>query len=100
MFGLQACWFEPFPFDVQLPRIEPGRIILPGTEPGVEEWSSDKGVELPVRFTGLTLGRFVLVPASPTTGVGFSHVARAEAIAMVERVGGVIAAAVLAGTSA
>jgi hypothetical protein len=96
MFGLRSCSFEPFPFDRQLPRIEPGRIVLPGTEPGVEQWSCDKGVELPVRFTGLTLGRFVLVPAMPTTGVGFSHVDRAEAIAMAESVGKVIAAALLA----
>ena len=77
-----------------------GRVILPGTEPGVERWSLDKGVELPVRFTGLTLGRFVLVPAMPTTGVGFSHVDRAEAIAMAERVGQAIAVALLAETSA
>jgi hypothetical protein len=100
MFGLRSCSFEPFPFDRQLPRIEPGRVILPGTEPGVERWSCDKGVELPVRFTGLTLGRFVLVPAMPTTGVGFSHVDRAEAIAMAESVGQVIAAALLAEISA
>jgi len=99
MFGLRACWFEPFPFDAQLPRIEPGRIVLPAAEPGVEPWSCDKGVELPVRSNGLTLGRFVLVPATPTTGVVFSHVDRAEAIAMVDPVGEVIAAALLAETS-
>jgi hypothetical protein len=100
MFGLRGCWFEPFPFEVQMPRIEPGRIILPGTEPGVEHWSCDNGVELPVRSAGLTLGRFVLVPATPTTGVGFSHVGRAEAIATAETVGEVVAAAVLAENSA
>src|SRR5437016_13149966 len=48
MFDLRACWFESFPFDAQLPRIEPGRIVLPGAEPGVEPWSCDQGVELPV----------------------------------------------------
>jgi hypothetical protein len=100
MFGLRACWFEPFPFDEQLPRIEPGRIMLPGAEPGVESWSCNHGVELPVRFARLTLGRFVLVAAMQTTGVRFSHVDRAEAIAMAEGVGEVIAAAILAETSA
>src|SRR5438477_8710338 len=87
MFALRACRFEPFPFDAQLPRIEPGRIVLPGAEPGVEPWSCDQGVELPVHSNGLTVGRFVLVPERPTTGVGFSHVDRAEAIAIVESVG-------------
>ena len=99
MFDLRACWFESFPFDAQLPRIEPGRIVLPGAEPGVEPWSCDQGVELPVHSNGLTVGRFVLVPETPTTGVGFSHVDRAEAIAMVESVGEVIAAAMVTETS-
>ena len=79
LFGLDACWYEPFPFDRQLPRIEPGRIVLPATEPGIEPWSCDLGVELPVRFSGLTLGRFVLVPSSPTVGVAFSPAAREAA---------------------
>jgi hypothetical protein len=100
MFGLRDCWFEPFPFDAQLPRIEPGRIVLPSAEPGVEQWSCDKGVELPVRFTGLTLGRFVLVPTTPTTGVALSHVDRSEAIAMVANLGDAIAGAMLAEVSA
>lgn len=95
MFGLRACWFEPFPFDVQLPRIEPGRIVLPADEPGVPSWSFDMGVELPVRYLGLTLGRYVLVPASPTTGVEFSPGRRAEAMSMVAPLGCSIAAAMI-----
>src|SRR5438445_13609558 len=58
MFGLRACWFESFPFDVQLPRIEPGRIVLGADEPGTSSWSLDLGVELPVRHCGLTIGRY------------------------------------------
>ena len=95
MFGLRACWFESFPFDSQLPRIEPGRIVLPAAEPGIEPWSFGTGVELPVRFRGLTLGRFVLVPAEQTTGVGFPPARRAEAISMAETVAAEVAAALL-----
>ena len=96
MLGLRACWFEPFPFDVQLPRIEPGRILLPAAEPGVAPWSLDAGIELPVRFSGLTLGRFVLVPASATSGVGFPPSARSDAISMAEHVGAAVGASMLA----
>jgi hypothetical protein len=94
-FGLRACRFEPFPFDVQLPRIEPGRVVLPAAEPGLAAWSGEPGVELPVRHCGLPVGRFVLVPESPTTGVGFSPTDRAEAISMTVGLGRVIAAAML-----
>ncbi len=96
MFRLHSCWFESFPFDVQLPRIEPGRIVLPADEPGVASWSGEAGIELPVRHGGLTLGRFVLVPVSPTTGVGFSVTARDEAMSISASVGARIASAVVA----
>jgi hypothetical protein len=96
-FDLRACRFEPFPFDAQLPRIEPGRIVVPAAEPGIAPWSGAAGVELPVRYRRLTLGRFVLIPVSPTTGVGFSPSARAAAISMVSGLGAVAAAAMLAG---
>ena len=98
LFGLRACWYESFPFDLQLPRIEPGRIVLPSDEPGVSSWSLDLGVELPVRYRGLTLGRYVLVPASPTIGVDFSPASRAEAISMVVPVGALIAEVLIAGS--
>ncbi len=98
-FGLCACRFEPFPFDVHLPRIEPGRVVLPAAEPGVAVWSGEPGVELPVRHFGLPVGRFVLVTQSSTTGVGFSPSDRAEAISMMVGVGRVIAAAMLADRS-
>jgi len=95
-FGLRDCRYESFPFDVQLPRIEPGRIVLPAGEPGVPSWSLDMGVELPVRHRGLTLGRYVLLPASPTTGVELSPASRAEATSMVVPLGTLIAAAMIA----
>ena len=81
---VDACWFEPFPFDEQLPRIETGRIVLPAEEPGVAPWQGRGGVELPVRSRGLTLGRFVLIPAEPTCGVSLPPSARARAIEIAE----------------
>ena len=95
LLGLRVCWFESFPFDGQLPRIEPGRIVLPPDEPGVSAWAGEAAVELPVRHQGLTLGRFVLVPAAPTCGISLSPAARADAIAMSEGVGARIAAAIV-----
>lgn len=95
LLGLRSCAFEAFPFDVQLPRIEPGRIVLPAAEPGVAPWTCDRGVELPVRHHGLTVGRFVLTPETPGVGVAFSRQARAGAIALADDFGSVIAAALM-----
>jgi hypothetical protein len=95
LLDLRGCWFEPFPFEVQLPRIESGRIVLPAEEPGIEPWTLDRGVELPVRFRSLTLGRYVLLPRTRTAGVALSSSARAAAIALAEEIGAPIAAAML-----
>ena len=92
LLDLRACWFEPFPFDELLPRIEHGRITLPMPEPGVAP-CSNFGVELPVRMNGLTLGRFVLVPPKPSVGVVFSPTARDQALALAERLGPPLAVA-------
>ena len=96
LLDLKACWFEPFPFDVVLPRIEHGRIVLPVPEPGLAAWS-DAGVELPVRWNGLTLGRFVLQPGEPTVGVGFCPTARDRVLVMATEVGAPLAAALTRG---
>jgi hypothetical protein len=96
LLDLRACWFEPFPFDTQLPRIEAGRIVLPVAEPGVAPWSS-VGVELPVVANGLNVGRFVLEPAAATVGVIFSPSARDRALAMAGRLGAPVAAALISG---
>jgi hypothetical protein len=97
MFGLKDCRYESFPFDAQLPRIEPGRILLPSAEPGLAPWEPGYGVELPVRTDGLTLGRFVLVPSGGSTcGAALSPRCRATAISLAERLAPVIAAAILA----
>jgi hypothetical protein len=96
LFDLRDCWFEPFPFEVQLPRIEPGRIVLPASEPGVRDWRFGGGIELPVRAHGLTLGRFILLPPEDTCGVALGANDRATAIDVVEAIAPTIADAVLA----
>jgi len=88
--GLRACHFEPFPFDALLPRVESDRIVLPHDEPGLrsyEDWQPHDGVELPVRYGALTLGRFVLVPREPTCGVAIPRGSRTVAILMARRAG-------------
>ena len=88
--GLRACRFEAFPFDRQLPQLEPERIVLPAQEPGVQPfaaWRSENGIELLVRFRRHVLGRFVLVPERPTCGVALPAAARADALAFADQVG-------------
>lgn len=97
LFGLRACWFEPFPFDAQLPRIEPGRIVLAPPEPGIAPWAIGAGVELPVRFGDLHLGRFVLALGRPTCGVALSPEGRARALELASEVAPVVARAIAEG---
>jgi hypothetical protein len=97
LLDLQACWYEPFPFDTLLPRIEDGRIVLPVPEPGVAPWSDAGGVELPVRSNGLSVGRFVLQCGAATVGVRFPPSARDRAIAIAGQVGPAIATALTGG---
>ena len=88
--GLRACWFEPFPFERLLPRLERDRVVIPAREPvllSCDERQATAGLELPVRYRGLKLGRFVLVTARPTCGVAISSSARSEAISIADRAG-------------
>jgi len=96
LLDLRACWFELFPFDNQLPRIEQGRIVLPVPEPGIAPWS-DSGVELPVVANGLNVGRFVLEPAVATVGVVFPPSARERVMAMANQIGAPVAVALIRG---
>jgi hypothetical protein len=87
---LRACWFEPWPYDCELPVIETNRIVLPADEPGVapfSTWSPDNGVALPVRSATLELGRFVLLSRTPTVGVAWTPEARARALALAAHLG-------------
>jgi hypothetical protein len=86
LLGLADCWFQPWPYDRQLPTIASGRVILPADEPGTigyVEWSTAEGVGLPVLRGGLEIGRFVLVPRIPTVGISWAPEVRAQALALV-----------------
>ena len=79
--GVVACDYEPFPFDATLPRIAPGRVVLPAAEPGIvsyARWSPADGVEVPVYSDGLLLGRFVVHGERATCGVAIPPETRAE----------------------
>ena len=94
LLDLRGSWFEPWPFERQLPRLEPGRVVLPPDEPGSRSygtWRPDDGIELPVRFGDLVLGRFVLVPAVHTVGVVLDPSARQRAIELAAAYGRVLA---------
>src|SRR5262245_24396831 len=89
LLALADCWFEPWPYDRQLPPITPGRVMLPADEPGTvgySEWCSADGVGLPVIRAGLEVGRFVLLPRIPTVGIDWSPELRAEALDLVARI--------------
>lgn len=73
--GVGACAYEAFPFDVSLPQIARGRVVLPADEPGVRpyaQWSPCDGVEVPVYAGALLLGRFVVRAERSTCGVTLS----------------------------
>jgi hypothetical protein len=91
---LRACWFESFPFDRQLPRLEADRVVLPATEPGLvpyADWAPEHGIELTVCARGHTLGRFVLVSERPTCGVAFPIAARRDAVEIAREAGDAVA---------
>jgi hypothetical protein len=82
LLSLADCWFEPWPYDRQLPTIARGRVILPADEPGTigyAEWSTTDGVGLPVIAGGLEIGRFVLLSRIPTVGIAWSPELRTRA---------------------
>ena len=86
--GVTACTYEPFPFDVTLPRVAPGRIVLPADEPGVRSyaaWSARDGVEVPVYDHHLLLGRFVVHADAATCGVAIPPASRAHMLELADR---------------
>ena len=96
LLDLRACWFEVFPFDPPLPRIEAGRIALPDDEPGLPAVSY-AGIELPIQLSGLTLGRIVLLPTAQSVAEVFAPSARERAIELAAELAAPVAAALTAG---
>jgi len=96
LFDLRACWFEGFPFDTPLPRLEPDRIARPVDEPGIPAVSY-AAIELPVRLNGLALGRIVLLPTARSVRTVFTPAARERAIAMAAELAAPVAAALTTG---
>ena len=92
---LAQCWFEQWPFDALLPRIERGRIVLPADVVGARScgaWMAEDGIELPVRIQALQVGRFVLVARAATTGVALPISSRDRALDIAERCASALAA--------
>ena len=96
LFDLRACWFEAFPFDTVLPRIEPERIMVPAGVPGNPPVCYTS-IELPVRLDGLTLGRIVLLPTALSLHEISSPSARETAIALAAELAAPVAAALRSG---
>ena len=99
---LVSCTFEPWPFETLLPRIERGRVVLPGDEVGARSyrtWTPADGIEVPVRINRLQIGRFVLVTSLATTGVALSISDRDRALDIAEACASVFADRLTEGVS-
>lgn len=88
---VETAQFERPPFTTVLPKLQHGRITIPGDEDAPREFSAD--VELPVWGAGRQVGRFVLHLAHAGTGVAISPDDRALAIALADQFGAAIAEA-------
>jgi hypothetical protein len=87
--------YEPWPYDAELPTMHSRGVTLPADEPGVasfRQWSPSDGVAIPVCGPdAFELGRFVVVPRSPSVGVVWKPSARARALDLAERYGSTLA---------
>jgi hypothetical protein len=92
---LAQCWFEQWPFDALLPRLERGRIVLPADVVGARSyaaWRAEDGIEVPVRIQELQVGRFVLVARAATAGVALPATSRDRALDIAEGCASALAA--------
>ncbi len=88
---VESAHFERPPFTTTLPKLQHGRITIPGDEDAPREFSAD--VELPVWGAGRQVGRFVLRMPQAGTGVAIAPDDRALAIALADQFGAAIAEA-------
>jgi Domain of unknown function (DUF4118) len=91
LFGLEACWFEPPPYESLSARLERGGAIVGGelrvTDRGFA--LPAEGVELPVMGRGRVHGRIVMMPKP---GRGASIEERVVAVALADQLGAALAA--------
>lgn len=85
---IESAHFERPPFTTALPKLQHGRITIPGDENAPREFSAE--VELPVWGAGRQAGRFVLHMPHAGTGVAISPDDRALAVALADQFGAAI----------
>jgi hypothetical protein len=94
LLGARGARFERLPFSTTLPRLGHGVVTLPGEDPnGDKPFGPANEVELPVWGGGQEIGRLVLVLPADAVGLGIPSDDRAIAVALVDQLGAVLAAA-------
>jgi len=94
LLGARGARFERAPFTTTLPRLGHGMVTLPGADPnGGRPFGPANEVELPVWGRGREIGRLVLVLPADSVGVAIQPDDRAIAVALVDQLGAVLAAA-------
>ena len=93
LLGARGARFERAPFATTLPRLGHGVVTLPGEDPNGRPFGPANEVELPVWGRGREIGRLVLVLPTDSVGVAIRPDDRAIAVALVDQLGAVLAAA-------
>src|SRR6476660_1033219 len=94
LLGARGARFERAPFTTTLPRLGHGMVTLPGADPnGGRPFGPANEVELPVWGRGREIGRLVLVLPTDSVRVAIQPADRAIAVALVDQLGAVLAAA-------
>jgi len=93
LLGARGARFERAPFATTLPRLGHGVVTLPGGDPDDLPVGPSNEVELPVWGRGREIGRLVLVLPTSSVGVAIRPDDRAIAVALVDQLGAVLAAA-------
>jgi Domain of unknown function (DUF4118) len=93
LLGARGARFERPPFDTVLPRLGHGLVTIPAADGDSPPLGPGNEVELPVWGRGREIGRLVLVMPWDSVGVGIPSDDRALAVALVDQLGAVLAAA-------